>query len=957
MKELYFKIFYICLFIFSIGNIAAQDCSSNFTVSTTSTPSTCQANGTVTVTLGGDLTNLFNIQYGLTSPTTGFTINPQEHNVLTNIPSGNYTVTVRAFCKVNADYDVVKTVTNVTVGGNYKVPSVSFNATSSRKSYDICNTGIIVLNVTDGSGTFTFNITSAPAGATTGIITPTKNGNLYTFPGQDYPSGDYVVQINDGCYTSVATFTLGQVTGFPPFTYASNTGFRPILTDNSCSTFNWYAGSVNSGTPDYYRYYQDGMYEVGASPAGSTPTSWTLWTYPNYLLPLDISPYNYSDFYATNSISIHTRLKGCPTGSISFTTNMRSPYSYTSMLSRDCDNYSIALRPWTDYDGMYCYPLSIVVTKTVGGEEVLNVPSWSYNSNGQQITLDYDVSYTIRTTDSNGKVATTSINTNRNISFTTNLMNCDSYQLQYAVPTYNTCWPVTVTITDASGNVVCTDPITNSTSYRTSCPLNYGQAYTFTAVYGNGYTYTTTRNVASNLPTTINFSRSSSSNCSEDTGGFYTSSSVSWPAGTTFTITGPPGYTTQTYTSTSSIGYYYWPTTTIPAGTYTLTTDFGCGTPITTQLIQNGVYSGRALDYTTQNTCSGMRVTPSGMMTYQGANTTTYYRLTNGPAGFDRTVISPGGSFVLSTPGTYTLGILNTNSANDCVINTKTINYTAAPLALSQTGSSAYECTDGNTGVILLQAINGVAPYTYQLWNKDNTVQINIPEIVSSGQVHFDYGEADSTYTARIMDQCGNSFSQQITMAKLSTARIVYAEDNNVCTGDTIQLKCITLGNTAYNWTGPNGFSTTVQSPKIADADTTMTGWYRVTVMPEFCGDPVQDSVYVNVYKPLVAGAVTDSQAVCVRTVANALSCNIRGGSGVYTYQWQSSPNGTTGWTNIAGATAATYTPPTLIQSRTTYYHVIVTDRCGTVTSNNMAVNFKPCYIPVNPNIRSRGGR
>lgn len=123
MKQLFYKIFFLFLFIFLAGNITAQDCASNFTVTTASTPSTCQANGTVTVTLSGDLTNLYNIQYGLTSPTTGFTINPQEHNVLTNIPAGNYTVTVRAFCKVNADYDVVKTVTNVTVGGNYKVPS------------------------------------------------------------------------------------------------------------------------------------------------------------------------------------------------------------------------------------------------------------------------------------------------------------------------------------------------------------------------------------------------------------------------------------------------------------------------------------------------------------------------------------------------------------------------------------------------------------------------------------------------------------------------------------------------------------------------------------------------------------------------------------------------------------------------------------------------------------------
>ncbi len=964
MKQLYSKLIFLCLFIFSIGHVTAQDCSSSFTVSTASTPSTCQANGTVTVTLSGDLTNLYNIQYGLTSPTTGFTINPQEHNVLTNIPAGTYTVTVRAFCSVNAGYDVVKTVTNVSVGGNYKVPSVSFNATSSRKSYDVCNTGIIVLNVTDGSGTFTFNITSAPAGATTGIITPTRSGSLYTFPGQDYPSGDYVVEIDDGCYHSVATFTLGQVTGFPPFVYSNYQGPRPTLTDNTCSSLYWYTGTVGTGNPDYYRYYADGMYEVGAGPVGSMPTAWTAWIGANLVssgLLLDISPNTYADFYTPNNISVYTRLKGCSAAYTSFNAYLKKPTMTNSVTNRGCENYTYTIRPWTDYDGLFCYPVAIKVTKSIGGEVVFNNPSWSYSTTGQVVTLDYNTSYTITMTDPNGTVATSSVNTNRDMTFTTNLVNCDNYQLQYYAPSGTTCWPIMVTITDAGGQVVCTDSVT-TTSVRQSCPLSFGQTYTFKATYPNSipeYTYTTTKTVASGLPTTVNLTRSYSNACIEDNGYFYTtvSSATPWPVGTTLTITGPPGYTTQTYTATASNWYYYWPTTTIPAGNYTLTVDFGCGTPITTQITQNGVYSGKALSYTTENTCSGMKVTPSGLMTYQGTNTTTYYRLTSGPVGFDKTVKSPGGSFIFSAPGTYVLGILNTNDANACVINTKTIVYTAPPLALSQTGSSAYECTDGSTGVILLQAINGVAPYTYQLWNKDNTVKIGLPDIVTPGQAHFDYGQADSTYTARIIDQCGNSFSQQITMAKLSTARIVYATNNNVCTGDTIELKCITLGNTAYNWTGPNGFSTTIQNPKIANADTTMTGWYRVTVMPEFCGDPVQDSVYINVYKPLTAGAVTGSQAVCVRTVANALSCNISGGSGVYTYQWQSSANGTTGWTNIAGATSATYTPPTLIQSRTTYYHVIVTDRCGIVTSNSMAVNFKPCYIPVNPNIWSRGGR
>lgn len=131
-----------------------------------------------------------------------------------------------------------------------------------------------------------------------------------------------------------------------------------------------------------------------------------------------------------------------------------------------------------------------------------------------------------------------------------------------------------------------------------------------------------------------------------------------------------------------------------------------------------------------------------------------------------------------------------------------------------------------------------------------------------------------------------------------------------------------------------------------------MTGWYRVTVMPEFCGEPVQDSVYVHIYPPLTVGAVTDSQTVCVRTVPDSLTCIIAGGSTVYTYQWQSSNDGITNWTNIAGATNVTYSPPIQIQSQTNYYRLVVSDKCGILNSEVMPGNFEPCHIPVNPNLQ-----
>lgn len=642
-----------------------QTCSTNFTVKTVSTPSVCQANGSVTVTLEGDLSNISSVQYGLSS-TNGFTINPQENNVLTNVPAGSYTITVRAFCSVDTDFSTVKTLTGVTVGGTYKVPSVSFNSTSSRKSYEKCNTGIIALNVTSGSGNFTFNIKTAPVGSPTGIVTPTKNGTLYTLPGSSYPAGDYVVEIDDGCYKSVATFTLGEVTGFPTFSYTSQSGFRPTLVTNSCNSINWVAGAVYSDNPDYYRYYQDGMYEVGAAPAGEMPTNWTPWT--TSTLTLNIFPYTYVDFYTPKTISLYTRIKGCNDSYTSITTYIKKP-TMTSSISYGCDKYSYTVKPWTDYDGLLCYPLSLVVTQTTGagaGTVIVNKSNLAHPVE-QQLSLDYDITYRIVMTDANGTVMTRDVTPTRPGIVTSYTHKCGSqYSLSYY--TSYSCYPVEVTIKNSQGTVIHTNTLTTGAS--TVLDLDYGVSYTLEAIYTGInisplYKYTTTIKTNPSIPTayTMSLSTSTSSYCYEDYGSFYIyGGGLYFPIGTTFTITGPQGYTPQTYTTTSAYEYYYnMPNTTMPAGLYTLTTVSGCGDTKVSTFNHAGVYSGKQMSYTTESTCSGMKVTPTGYMTYQGKSTTTYYRLFEGPGGYDKSVISPGGSYTLSIPGRYVLGILGTN--------------------------------------------------------------------------------------------------------------------------------------------------------------------------------------------------------------------------------------------------------------------------------------------------------
>ena len=994
MKRIVYMLFCLPVFLLLPVTMKAQTtCSSlDFTIaSTTVTPSTCLSNGSITVTISNTTSNVSGLQYGLTSEN-GLVINPQPSNTFLNLPSGIYTISVRAFCEYDANYSVVKTADKVVVGGTYKVPQASFNPGSSRKSYSgSCGTGIIALNVTDGSGSFAFNIVSAPAGVTLGPVTPTKNGTVYTLPGQNWPAGDYQISVDDGCYIAMANFTLNALSGFPVFWSESYQGFRPDLnnTKNSCNYVGWYAysydlvSSQSTYNSDYLTYFNTGMYEIGMAPAGtdvSGVTNWATWTtnvtsttIPTSYMYFDLSPKSIKDFYSTSYTSaqlltVFLRVKGCPTTYKSFTTSIRPPITSSAIQTPTVNCTSITAKAWYDYDGVFCYPLTLTI-KTAADSLMYQKTGWVYNTdNATPIPVDYDKGpYTITFTDPDGTLASYSVNpAYTNYFYTTPYCSYylpffRVYNLTGAKPGSCYQWAGIVTVTDqATGALIGRDTVFNNNSVLLSnIQMEYNNNYTVVVQYPNGTSDTTTSNLTS-APTptlTVSTALTTTPYCFVNYGSLYVNASSAgyWPIGTTFSVTGPAGYTPQSFTSTSLGSYtYYFPLTTLPPGQYTLTYDWGGGgCPRTVTFNNPGVYNYSNFSYTSERTCSGLKITPTGNMTYQGNNTTTYFRLTGGPSGYDNSVISPGGSITLSAPGTYTLGIMNISSSTGCAIATQTINYTADPLSLDPNFTSAYVCVGSDIGDISVKAINGVTPYMYELWNADNTVQ-EIGKTSSDGSIHFEYGGINETYTVRVSDACGNSFNQQVTLSDLLTARIVYSPDNTVCQGETIQLDCITLGTTEYTWTGPNGYTSTEQNPAIPNAQSNMTGWYKVEVTPEFCGSSVKDSTYVTVIA-LTAGDAVENQEVCVMTKPAVLSSEVTGGSGNYTYQWQLKADDATGWTDIPGATEATYQPPVQRKSGTVYFRRMTTDtNCNaTVSGNPITVVVKGCYVPVNPNVRS----
>ena len=94
------------------------------------------------------------------------------------------------------------------------------------------------------------------------------------------------------------------------------------------------------------------------------------------------------------------------------------------------------------------------------------------------------------------------------------------------------------------------------------------------------------------------------------------------------------------------------------------------------------------------------------------------------------------------------------------------------------------------------------------------------------------------------------------------------------------------------------------------------------------CPSTSRTQLPITVNESIAGTAAAVSTAICTGTTA---SLSLTSSSGAI--QWQSSPNNST-WTNISGATAASYTTPAL--TTTTYYRAVVTSGSCTPANSNV---------------------
>jgi|GEM_PF-1436960 len=111
-----------------------------------------------------------------------------------------------------------------------------------------------------------------------------------------------------------------------------------------------------------------------------------------------------------------------------------------------------------------------------------------------------------------------------------------------------------------------------------------------------------------------------------------------------------------------------------------------------------------------------------------------------------------------------------------------------------------------------------------------------------------------------------------------------------------------------------------------------------------YCTDTFTASVAITVLPALTAGTIAADQTVCAGSPVASLTSTapVTGGSGTFTYEWESSPNNIT-WTTVAGATGETLTPGPL--TATTYFRRRVTSGPCAAVSSTVTITVVPALV------------
>lgn len=270
-------------------------------------------------------------------------------------------------------------------------------------------------------------------------------------------------------------------------------------------------------------------------------------------------------------------------------------------------------------------------------------------------------------------------------------------------------------------------------------------------------------------------------------------------------------------------------------------------------------------------------------------NSTEDYWVINTPGSTYNWVLSGGGTITegqgtsairinWTSVGTFTLSVSETLASTTLCSGVPVIlNIIVDPLPVpTATANTPFTGGDMN----LIGGPDGMISYS---WTGPNGYTSAVQNPVITGVTDA----AAGIYTLTVTNAAGCSASTNVTVT-INTVNLPTAIANTPCTGGDLTLIGGPSDMVSYTWTGPNGFTSSVQNPTITGVTAAAAGTYTLTVTNSTGGSA---SVTVNVIiNQLPAPAIVGPNPVC-QSADNSTEI----------YSTAAIPGSTFNWTIVGG--------------------------------------------------------
>jgi|GEM_PF-2020739 len=406
----------------------------------------------------------------------------------------------------------------------------------------------------------------------------------------------------------------------------------------------------------------------------------------------------------------------------------------------------------------------------------------------------------------------------------------------------------------------------------------------------------------------------------------------------TITASGPVAYCSSTGQSVTlsanpNTGYsYQWKLngTNIPGATSVNHTPASSGN-------YSVVISNSCITSTSSNTAVNTAAPPPApVISYINGITPSYYHCANGGStidGYMQISAIQGGSYQWFHNGIIMNGATNTtvfpyyNNENYTVtVTTACGNATSAPFT-----GSYFEFNHGaiNISPVGPTAGCGVSSVVLNIWAFSSTYQWKLNGSPIAGANTDTYtATVSGAYSCDYDDfNCGPTESQplQVSITASPAAAISATGSTSVCAGSVTLNATPTGAGITYSWLKDNVVISGANASVYAASSS---GSYKCNVTQPSCGLSVSNQMYVSVGVPVNNTITATATTIC--TAASA-TLNVTGPQAGQTFQWKLNNS------NISGATLSSY-----VTSVAGNYKCAITNSCGTVTSNTIAISVNP---------------